>query len=244
MFSTAVAATEGRLLAATALLNTGAIKHFVSAYASPMGTDSYGGIEVRHPGANSDWYDGEPWFKILDLYPLLEDGGPAGAYPAYAYLFGIRNSYGFEPLAPARGLPDDVSGALRDDLQGYIESGELIASWIGWDELAALDPDEPFGHIIGYLESNDGSPLYRTLLLQHGWTAEAIKFAGPAAVSAALTPADAATWEHDGATYWYRPMTLGSYFGDGTPWGHVLSVMRALAGRFGSEGVRLIAAFD
>ncbi|MFJ3405226.1 hypothetical protein [Promicromonospora sp. NPDC090134] len=209
-----------------------------------MVTDIYGAIEVRHPGANSDWYDGEPWFTALDLYPLLEDGGPAGAYPGYAYLFGIRNSYGFKPLAPARGLPDDVSGALRDDLQVYIESGELIASWIGWDELAALDPDKPFGHVVGYLESNDGSPMYRTMLLPRGWTPDVIDFAGPAAVSAALTPAAAAAWEHDGATYRYRPVTLGSYFGDGTPWGHVLAVMRALAGRFGSEGVRLVAAFD
>lgn len=25
-----------------------------------VGTDIYGGIEYRHPGAGSDWYEGEP----------------------------------------------------------------------------------------------------------------------------------------------------------------------------------------
>ncbi|RPF20341.1 hypothetical protein [Myceligenerans xiligouense] len=154
-------------------------------------TDIYGGIEVRHPGAGTDWYDGEPWVKAMDLYPLLGD-----------------------------------------------------ASWVGWSELARLDLDGPFGHVVGYLESNDGSSTYLTRLLSHGWRPETVVFAGPDAERAAAQPSRPATWTHDGFTYWYRPVTLARYFGAGTPWGHVLTVMRALAGRFGDDGVRLVAAFD
>lgn len=69
-----------------------------------MVTDIYRGIEIRDPWPGDE---NEGWIKAIDLFPLLDDGGLAGAYPAYAFLFGVRNVYGLRPIAELRGLPAD-----------------------------------------------------------------------------------------------------------------------------------------
>ena len=204
-----------------------------------MVTDIYGGIEIRDPWSGDE---NEGWIKAIDLFPLLEDGGLAGAYPAYAFLFGVRNVYGFRPIAELRGLPADASISMREYFQPLVDAGEVVVSWLLWSEIKNLDLDGPFGHFVGLLDWNDGTPLWRSRLLPAEFDSGALAFAGEAASS--LNLAEAATWEHGGSTYRYRPMTLRSYFGDGTPWGHVFAVMGALASRFGDEGVRLVAAFD
>ncbi|EGD43779.1 hypothetical protein ACWZJV_04650 [Nocardioides sp. WG-D5] len=204
-----------------------------------MVTDIYGGIEIRDP-----WPDdaNQGWIKAIDLFPLLEDGGPAGAYPAYAFLFGVRNEYGFSPIAEARGLPADVAASTREYLQPELDYGQFVVSWLLWSEVKDLDLDGPFGHIAGQLEWNDGASFWISRLIPAEVESGVLAFAGEPASS--LNLAEATTWQHNGVTYRYRPMTLGSYFGDGTPWGHVFAVMSALAGRFGDEGVRLVAGFD
>ncbi|EMF02184.1 hypothetical protein H340_01749, partial [Streptomyces mobaraensis NBRC 13819 = DSM 40847] len=42
----------------------------------------------------------------------------------------------------------------------------------------------------------------------------------------------------------YRRFTRRDALGPGTGWEHVFAVMRALAGRFGDEHVRLVVYFD
>ncbi|MGV9568604.1 hypothetical protein ACWDRX_02820 [Streptomyces nigra] len=42
----------------------------------------------------------------------------------------------------------------------------------------------------------------------------------------------------------YEPLTAGTVLGPDSDWPHVFAVMRALAGRFGDDGVRLVVAFD
>lgn len=41
----------------------------------------------------------------------------------------------------------------------------------------------------------------------------------------------------------YEPLTVGAV-GPETHWPHVFAVMKALADRFGDDGVRLVVAFD
>ncbi|MFE2663719.1 hypothetical protein [Streptomyces mirabilis] len=42
----------------------------------------------------------------------------------------------------------------------------------------------------------------------------------------------------------YEPLTVGAVLGHETHWPHVFAVMKALAGRLGDDGVRLVVAFD
>ena len=204
-----------------------------------MVTDIHGAIEIRDP---FPFERDTPWTTAIDLYPLLEEGGPCGAYPAYAYVFGVRNQYGFSPIAEARGLPTDVSPELRTTLEPLTDFHSI--SWVSWSELLDLDHSGSFGHIVGYLAwGSPDSSLEWTRLVPSVPRLDELAFAGirPGPELELSVPSD---WQHQGVNYRYRPMTLGTYFGEGTPWGHVFAVMRALAGRFGDDGVRLVAAFD
>jgi hypothetical protein len=51
-------------------------------------------------------------------------------------------------------------------------------------------------------------------------------------------------WTTDEVMCTYEPMTVGAVLGPETHWPHVFAVMKALAGRFGDDGVRLVVAFD
>ncbi|MGW7461350.1 hypothetical protein ACWGIO_27150, partial [Streptomyces sp. NPDC054797] len=81
-----------------------------------MSTDVSGMIECR-PGARLWGPDDEDsvWEVGIDLF-LLNRGN---AYDGLACLFGVRNSYGFRPLAEDRGFPDDASDGLRGEFAGY-----------------------------------------------------------------------------------------------------------------------------
>ncbi|MET7482575.1 hypothetical protein [Streptomyces sp. NPDC005538] len=130
-----------------------------------MSTDIHGGIEFRHPGFDSDYYDGEPWVAAMDLW----SGGLSGA------------------------------------------------TWVSWAELAAMDPTAP--------AQFTGGLTWRTKSLPS-------------------TPCQGVEWTIDDLMCAYEPLTAGTVLGPETHWPHVFAVMKALAGRFGDDGVRLVVAFD
>lgn len=72
-----------------------------------MSTDVSGMIECRPGLACGACLDDEDsvWEVGIDLF-LLNRGN---AYDGLACLFGIRNYFGFRPLAEDRGFPDDAS---------------------------------------------------------------------------------------------------------------------------------------
>lgn len=110
---------------------------------SPMSTEFAGMIECR-PGARLWGPDDEDsgWQGAIDLF-LLNNGN---AYTALACLFGVRNSFGFRPLAEGRGFPGDASEALRADYAAYDGSPDTHGTtWISWAELASADWRETDG---------------------------------------------------------------------------------------------------
>ncbi|MER8009434.1 hypothetical protein [Streptomyces sp. NPDC094149] len=105
-----------------------------------MSTDVYGMIECR-PMARLWGEDDEDavWHAAIDLF-LLD---PGNAYNALACLFGVRNGFGFRPLAEGRGLPADASGGLRDTFRAWGDPSDARGTtWISWAELEAADWDE------------------------------------------------------------------------------------------------------
>lgn len=199
-----------------------------------MGTDIHGVIEFRHPGAGQDWYDDEPWVPALDLWPLYDERD----YAAFGLLFGVRNAAGFRPLAEGRGLPGDASGEVRARLDG-LES----RSWVLWSELAATDPTTAPGHFVGRLgwSAPDKPWLSHRRLVPAVWPADVLAATGPPPELDALR---ATTWTGpDQRHYRYEPLTAGHLLGQDTHWPHVFAVMRALAGRYGDDRVRLVVGF-
>lgn len=53
-----------------------------------------------------------------------------------------------------------------------------------------------------------------------------------------------AEWTTDEMMCTYEPLTVGAVLGPETHGPHVFAVVKALAGRFGDDGVRLVVAFD
>ncbi|GAA3085254.1 hypothetical protein GCM10010449_06260 [Streptomyces rectiviolaceus] len=105
-----------------------------------MSTDVSGMIECR-PGARLWGPEDEDsvWEAGIDLF-LLNRGN---AYDGLACLFGIRNSFGFRPLAERRGLPDDASDGLRGQFAAYGGPDDVHGTtWLTWAELAATDWQE------------------------------------------------------------------------------------------------------
>ncbi|MFF2773874.1 hypothetical protein ACFVU3_03120 [Streptomyces sp. NPDC058052] len=207
-----------------------------------MSTDIYGGIEFRHPGAGTDYYDGEPWVAAMDLWPLYDETD----YASFGCLFGVRNDAGFRPLAAGRGLPPDLSGGLRTQLEPWAEAGELHgATWVSWGEIAGLDPASAPGHYAGRLTwSAESLPSRLNQRLVPGrWPPEVLAEVGPppAGLDRSAGPSE---WRSGGLRCRYEPLTAGVLLGPGSAWSHVFAVMKALAGRYGDEAVRLVVAFD
>ncbi|MFI9152346.1 hypothetical protein [Streptomyces sp. NPDC053367] len=207
-----------------------------------MGTDIYGGVEFRHPYAGTEDYDGEPWVTAMDLWPLYDETD----HTAFGLLFGVRNHAGFQPLAPGRGLPGDLSSAMRSRLASWVARGELDgASWVSWGELASLDPATRAEHFVGRVtwhEKSRPSTLHRRLV-SHEWPSEVLSVVGVPPVEA-RSGSEPAEWTTGDLVCAYEPLTAGAVLGPKTHWPHVFAVMKALAGRFGDEAVRLVVAFD
>ncbi|MFJ7127327.1 hypothetical protein [Streptomyces sp. NPDC098101] len=108
-----------------------------------MSTDVSGMIECR-PGARLWGPDDEDtvWEAGIDLF-LLNRGN---AYDGLACLFGIRNTFGFRPLAEDRGFPGDASEGLREEFADYGGPDCVYGTtWLTWAELAAVDWQETDG---------------------------------------------------------------------------------------------------
>jgi hypothetical protein len=164
----------------------------------------------------------------------------------FGALFGVRNYAGFRPLAAGRGLPTDLSSAMRSELGSWVARGELDgASWVLWAELASIDPATTPEHFVGRVTWHAKSlpAIRRRQLVSRTWPTSVLSTVGvpPADVDSATEPVE---WTTDDLVCAYEPLTLGRVLGPTTHWPHVFAVMKALAERFGDDGVRLVAAFD
>lgn len=80
------------------------------------------------------------WQSAIDVW-LLNSGN---AYDALASLFGIRNNFGFRPLAVDRGLPKDTSKGVRDKYAATGGPDDVYGTaWITRVELASAGGRRP-----------------------------------------------------------------------------------------------------
>lgn len=102
----------------------------------PVSTGIYGSIEVRDL-SRAAWDPEMPWFGCVDLWPLY----PNNEYASFGCLFGVRNWPGWQPVAAGRGLPDDVSTAVRTEYEKCARLDDAIhgSTWVSWPELRDLD---------------------------------------------------------------------------------------------------------
>ncbi|WP_026412070.1 hypothetical protein [Actinomadura oligospora] len=196
-----------------------------------MTTDIHGFFECR---MRSDPLD--RWRGVLELRDVY--GGRSD--PAFGCLFGVRERLGFRPVAGGRGLPLDASpqtrAAQHEGLSGH--------TWIGWQELAGIDWDEPSerpdSRVRHYRRRDDGTlELVGTYLWDTPFTGR---------VDVAESEGGAADWTErrewtDGSTVYRADRARRRDAIDDTTWNPVWRIMEVLADVHGPAAVRLVVWF-
>ncbi|MFC4906343.1 hypothetical protein [Actinomadura gamaensis] len=197
-----------------------------------MATDIHGFFECR---MRTDPLD--RWRGVLDL----RDVYGRRSYPAFGCLFGVCERLGFRPVAGGRGLPLDAApqtrAAQHEGLHGH--------TWIGWQELAGIDWDEPSerpdSRVRHYRRRGDGTlELVGTYLWDTAFTDRldvAANAGGPAAW------AERREWT-DGGTVYRADRARRRDAVDTAEWAPVWKIMEVLAGVHGPGNVRLVVWFD
>ncbi|MBM9509271.1 hypothetical protein [Actinacidiphila acididurans] len=210
-----------------------------------MGTSVRGFVECRgwRPGLGI----GETaWSPAIELSML----GMTRDYAGFACLFGVRDISGhWRPVAAGRGLPADVSEAVRAEHTSWGEAA-FGATWLGWHEVLAVDWDEPAipraTGIARYRRLPDGA---LELVRKDDWSRGFARTSGIDTLSVdpdrvAELWAEGTEWVA-GATVFRaeRARRRDAVPADG-PWQPVWTVMRALAGVHGDHDVRLVVWFE
>jgi hypothetical protein len=91
-----------------------------------MGTSISGWIEI----GDEQEIDGFWWGFVKAGQLLPRD------YNVFAYLFGVRNTFGFEPIAAYRGLPKNISQEV--EYEHRKEAPTYSETWIEWWELQSI----------------------------------------------------------------------------------------------------------
>lgn len=210
-----------------------------------MGTDIRGFVECRTWGVGPG--DGETaWHSAIELSML----GVARDYPAFACLFGVRDFSGhWQPVSAGRGLPADAAEGTRAEHTSW-GAAAFGATWLGWDEVLAVDWEEPAlpraTTIARYRRLPDGT---LALLHRDDWSRG---FARASGVDTLAVDPDAIGELWPEGTEWDTGPTVfraerarrrDAVPPDGT-WRPVWTVMRALAEVHGDQNVRLVAWFE
>jgi hypothetical protein len=193
-----------------------------------MGTDIAGWVEVLQDTG---------WQGVIRVWPLVER-----EYGVFGSLFGVRNEDDFVPAFPSRGVPDDASTEVLDELR---KMGDLAvgATWTLWDEIRHLEWDEK------------GNSLTRRAVI---WEEDE----GP-------LPGSDSTWQDEGERWHLRraSRTVEGVYEDfyrgkssqsvvyqerrwtrqevlRAGWRLLFQLMEKLASAYSAKGVRLVVWFD
>ena len=186
------------------------------------------------------------WHPAIELSML----GMIRDYAAFACLFGVRDiSAHWRPVAADRGLPADVSEAVRTEHASQDEAA-FGATWLGWDEVLAIDwaePAVPRATNIARYHRRPGGAL--ELTHREDWSRGFARASGIDTLT--VDPArigelwDEGTEWDVGSTVFRAERTRrrDAVPADG-PWQPVWTVMRTLADIHGDQSVRLVVWFE
>ena len=184
-----------------------------------MGTDIHGWVEVKR----NEKYG---WEAIIFISDFIHRN-----YDMFGCLFGVRNYAGFRPIAPDRGLPNDISWYVEKDYKEWYDDGAHSVTWITWKEIKSIDWEEEGesedARVHVYI---DGKYYYKFL-----WSNE-------------LTEEE---WEKlskqkklvKGSTE-YRLEKIKRREALTEDWELLFELMEFLAKKYGDENVRLVVWFD
>ncbi|WP_326681549.1 hypothetical protein [Streptomyces sp. NBC_01237] len=204
-----------------------------------MGRDIWGFIECHR-----DYRDHEAdsfWHAAIDLDHLEVPRN----YDAFGCLLGVCDNEQFVPVAPVRGLPEDVSNRVRD---GHGTTGGRSASWVSWAEIKRVDWDEESAEPDAYIREYYRDPQGGWQFLQRHYSAPRrfVELCGQPAYIAGrpkLHFPEGSRWIDGDQMFRVERLSRGDAVPD-EEWGPVWTVMRTLAELHGDDDVRLVVWFD
>ena len=153
-------------------------------------------------------------------------------------LFGVRNETGLSPIAPARGIPIDVSEGVKEELEIGEQKGVkyYAHSWISLSEIEDIDRDEtsPTGESRLIIVSGNPTLVLDPRRFSRGQQA-ALRKGEDVVLPNSSKP--------DGGPSVVRlvPLTRGVALRD---FAVLFELMRWLGAHFGRENVRLVVWFE
>ncbi len=187
-----------------------------------MGTDIHGWIEVQqyYQGVKPP-YDRQ-WHGIVKIDGLITGSKP----DIFSCLFGVTPYARFDPIAPHRNLPTDISEEASTD---YLTcEGAFGETWVGWSEIAAIN----------WLEDAVDCRPHR---YQRDGTGDLV-FIGKAAPHCSDIILEGNIWEVDSTVYKIERITRRETL---TPdWELLFRLIEVLAQAYGKDNVRLVVWFD
>lgn len=183
-----------------------------------------GWIEARYQEGARWW-----WQPVVSLATSLRRESAA----ALGLFFGISNGAGWNPVAPARGLPEDISPRARQD---YTRAGDAFgATWALWSELRAVSPETEARAFSPWISEYEhvGGQAYRFVQ----------RFTGASFLTAeeeARLAAGEEVWRH-GLVYRRQRLRAREVL---TPeWQSLFRELNTIAAHAGDEGVRVVVWF-
>ena len=208
-----------------------------------MGIDIQGFIEVRPWASWPDLPSEIPWEAAarLDCLNITRD------YDAFGCLFGVMNFAGFVPVAADRGLPHDVSEAVRKEHQAEYQPARWT-TWASLQEIQSIDWDEPAENVDARLhEYHRGADGQWRLAGKAAWSRAAFEAQGLDVPPPGTTPRvwpEGSTWTAGQVQYRAERLTRRQAIPPGGAWQPVWDVMAVLARLHGESNCRLVVWFE
>lgn len=171
-----------------------------------MGCDIHGYLEIK---AESGWHP---------LKPIPRDR----SYDSFGVLFGVRNYVGAIPIAPERGLPNDISRKVKKESDEWDSDGHSH-TWLSVADVKNYDWEQ---------KSIDG----RVSTIDKMTGAEVGK------ASYTYLQDDLEEQKRQGVYLTHLERRAGEHLSP--TWAEFLKEMKILAENYGDDGVRVVVWFD
>ncbi|MER6578020.1 hypothetical protein [Nonomuraea sp. NPDC001023] len=207
-----------------------------------MGTDIHGFIECRTWAPGLDVGE-TAWCAALSLKTLV-----GRDYEAFDCIFGVRSSGHWRPIAADRGLPQDASETTK---AGLAEWGEAAfgVTWLNWDEVTAIDWDEPALHPTNVAQYRLLPDQSLELVHRSVWSRRFARVSGVDTLTVdpcqvAVQWNEGAEWRDKDTVFRVERATRRQAVPPDSLWHGVWTVMRTLARVHGDDAVRLVVWFE
>lgn len=218
-----------------------------------IGCDIHGVVEIDWRGKYRD--EGEEvdeedrrWMTFIDNVGMWL----GRSYDTFGMLFGVRNYANFDPIAAKRGLPENISDNLQEEVDYYDERGLLggidfhSASYITFDEIEEIEWDEEAENADSrvHVYDDDGNFLHKASYVGSLTDEERKRIEKGETVTKTMEHGDPLSGVEQGDKTHYKLEKITRQEALSGAWERLFDTLRDFAEVYGEENIRLVVWFD